>query len=68
LLDFIKIDKSYLQLETVLGVVENKTKLNGDFFWKKRAFNYQFMLPLHEIEYFFQHYQDKLNIMGYAQT
>ncbi len=68
LLDFIKIDKSYLQLETVLAAVENKTKLNGDFFWKKRAFNYQFMLPLHEIEYFFQHYQDKLNIMGYAQT
>ena len=46
--------------------VEGRTKVNGKFYWRKKAFNYRDLLPEASIRRFEEGYSEGLAALGYA--
>lgn len=65
--NFFGIDHDDTIIDSVIEKAEIRTKLNGGFFWKKRAYNFKQMLPQNIIDYFYCHYEDQLNYLGYFE-
>ncbi|MEP5764916.1 MAG: sulfotransferase domain-containing protein [Halieaceae bacterium] len=65
----------YFQLDTDMNLahdiverVEEKTQVNGEFYWRKQAYNYRKLLPLKTIQRFERHFEKQLLKLGYALT
>ncbi len=63
--DFLGVSDELVSSDKILSESEEKTSLNGKFFWKKRANNYKEMLPSDAIRYFHESYKEKMDHLGY---
>ena len=54
-------------IDTLIAAAEEKTSLNGRFFWRKRAYNYKTMLPASTVRRFCRAYEEELNYLGYSE-
>ena len=49
----------------VADAVEQRTQVNGKFFWRKKAYNYRQLLPSSSIERFESGFSEQLHALGY---
>jgi hypothetical protein len=62
--------QSFLQLpdvriDEVAAKIEDRTQVDGKFYWRKRAFNYRDLLPTDSIRRFEEGFSDELTELGY---
>jgi hypothetical protein len=51
----------------VMEQVEDLTRVNGKFFWRKKAYNHRELLPETAIQRFEEAYADRLQTLGYSR-
>ncbi|AZV80624.1 hypothetical protein EBB79_22335 (plasmid) [Parasedimentitalea marina] len=65
LLDFLQIDASAEEISRIYERADRRTAQNGTFFWKRRAYNFQDLLPPELIAEFHEKYSPQLTALDY---
>lgn len=65
---FIGVQPNESELSDILGRVELRTKPDGRFYWSRRAYNYETMVPREISDDFNLRYKAVLDELGYDET
>jgi hypothetical protein len=68
LCEFLGIASNPSFVQSVYELSERRTALDGEFFWKKRAYNFKEMIPASIVYQFNQKFKKQLVQLGYGHT
>lgn len=67
LLAFLKLSFGFDDMRRLLRKVDQRTQQDGKFYWSRRAYNFEALLPRELTEYFYDRYAPVLAYYGYGE-